>query len=363
MISLYNIFIFLFNCGIRIAALWNDKAKEWLEGRRNLWVDLENNLPKQKQIVWFHVASAGEFEQGKPLMEAIKKTYPTYSLVISFFSPSGYKVAKKSSVADYIFYLPLDTKNNAERLLQLMQPQIVVFVKYDIWYHHLQAIKKANVSMLLISAVFRPHQLYFRWYGGFYKRMLPSFSQIFVQDVLSLTLLAEKGINNAMVSGDTRIDRVIRVKDDFTAIPHIKEFIGASTVLVAGSTWVEDEELLKSLADVIPGIKLILAPHEIDATHLKTIRERFSGSLFYSEVKEGKTLPASAHVLVIDNVGMLSRLYYYATIAFIGGGFSKDGIHNSLEAAVFGKPLIWGPNYSKYREAVDLVEAGAGTSV
>ena len=334
-----------------------------MAGRKNIWHELEETISKNEPLVWVHASSAGEFEQAKPVIEKLKLNYPSYKILVSFFSPSGYNIARTYTIADHIVYLPLDTALNAERFIRLINPSLVVFVKYDFWYHYLTKVCRLQIPLLLISAVFRENQSFFKWYGGFYRKMLFYFKQIFVQDKESLQLLQKNGINKTQVNGDTRFDRVAEIAGNFKEIPLIKEFIGHNKAIVAGSTWPGDENLLKQSLGSLSKIKLILAPHEINEQHLKQIQNQFPDSALYSELKENPARSVNKQVLIIDNVGMLSRLYYYATVAYIGGGFTKDGIHNCLEAAVYGKPVVFGSNYLKYREAEDLIEAGGAFSV
>ena len=360
MVLLYNSFILFFQIVIRIAAIWNAKAKDWLRGRKNIWEKLPVQA-KDASIIWVHASSAGEFEQAKPLIENLKKTYPSYKILITFFSPSGYKVSGNYNAADLKFYLPVDTASNAKRFIELVNPCLVVFVKYDFWFHYLHTLHKKKIPLLLISAVFREEQAFFKWYGNFYKKMLHFFLQIFVQDQSSLTLLQKKGIHNCRLSGDTRFDRVAAISSGSMEIPFIKEFISESNVMVAGSTWPGDEDLLKKLV-LSSQIKLVIAPHEIDVHNIERIKKDFKGAVLYSALTNNEEY-SNATVLIIDNVGMLSRLYYYATITYVGGGFTKDGIHNILEAAVHAKPVLFGPNYKKYREAAELKEQGGGFSI
>jgi 3-deoxy-D-manno-octulosonic-acid transferase len=341
---------------ICLAALWNKKAKEWIRGRKNLFDELQKKISPTDKIIWMHCSSAGEFEQGKPIIEQLKKEYPAYKILVSFFSPSGYRVATNYKNADIITYLPLDTKQNAKRFIQLINPELAIFVKYEFWYHHLSAAAFRHIPLLLISAVFRKDQGFFKWYGRFYKQMLFLFRHIFVQDEASLNLLKEASVQHCSISGDTRFDRVKQVEDNAIEIPFVKDFIGMNKVIVAGSTWSDDEQLLSQY----PNTKLIIAPHEINESHLEQIEKQFKNSVRYSQWQNAY---GPEQTLIIDNVGMLSKLYQYATIAYIGGGFTKDGIHNILEAAVYGKPVLFGPNYKKYREAKELIEAGGAFSI
>ena len=361
MVFLYNTFIFLYKTGIAIAGIWNTKAKQWLAGRKNIWRKLEDKVSKSDRIIWIHTSSAGEFEQAKPLIEALKRIYPLYKILVSFFSPSGFNSSKNYTAADYIIYLPIDTSNNSNRFVKIIDPQLVVFIKYDLWYHYLKTINDQKIPLLLVSSVFRKEQAFFKWYGGFYRRMLAFFNMIFVQDQLSGHQLKTLAVNNWTVSGDTRFDRVTQIAANFSEIPFIKEFIDNTKVLVAGSTWLEDEKLISDGYSFHNGFKLIIAPHEVHRERINQIKKRFGNATLYSQLKEG--IVPDNNVLIIDNVGMLSKLYNYATIAYVGGGFTRDGIHNILEAAVFSKPVLFGPNYKKYREASELIKQGGAFSV
>ena len=367
MVLLYNIFIALYRLGIGLAALGNRKAKQWLQGRETLWQQLEQHFPGREPLIWVHSSSAGEFEQAKPVIEVLRREYPNHKIAVTFFSPSGYNVGKKTKLADYVFYLPLDTAANAKRFISLLAPQLVVFVKYDYWYHHLKATHQRGIPLLLVSAIFRENQAFFKSYGGFYRRMLYFFTHLFVQDESSKSLLQQYGITHATVSGDTRFDRVAAIAENATPIKEIEAFTNGKKVLVAGSTWPEDEQMLQTAFEDRKDIKLIIAPHEINEGHIKSIQQLFPDCLTFSELKKRLDENPSfsfydKSVLIIDNIGMLSRLYKYATITYIGGGFNKSGIHNTLEAAVWGKPVIWGPNYQKFREARELLAAGGGFS-
>jgi 3-deoxy-D-manno-octulosonic-acid transferase len=360
LIFLYNIFVFVYTLLIRIASGWNAKAAQWLQGRKNVWKELEASNFADDSIVWIHTSSAGEFEQAKPVIDALKKNYPSCKIIVSFFSPSGYSIGKNYKQADHITYLPVDTKTNAKRFVEIINPNLAIFVKYDFWYHYLNTVHSKKIPLLLISAVFRKEQSFFKWYGGFYRNMLHFFNAIFVQDKLSWEQLKKYSVENCFVSGDTRFDRVATIAENFFEIEGIEEFVGNSKVLIAGSTWPEDEQLIKDTVDDIQGMKLIIAPHEIHEQHIVQIQKQFPGSVLYSELKNNL---ASQKVLIINNVGMLSRLYKYATITYVGGGFTRDGIHNILEAAVYGKPVLFGPNYKKYREAQELIEKGGAFCV
>ncbi len=338
-----------------------------------------------------HCSSLGEFEQGRPLVEAIKKQYPQAQIVLTFFSPSGYEVIKKqvsnslsdrdgqTGVADYIFYLPMDSAANAEKMVNALQPDLVLWVKYEFWFYYLTELKRRNIPVLMVSAIFRESQPFFKWYGDIWKQMLNSFSHFFVQNETSQELLASVGITkNVSISGDTRFDRVIEIAERFEPLPLIEKFCGNSKVLVAGSTWEEDEEELIHYVKSNPQIKFIIAPHEIHEGNIKDVQKEFAGSVLYSSLtindnpqpmadsaqqETTNQKPETRNVLIIDNIGILSRLYYYADITYVGGGFEDSGIHNVLEPAVHGKPVIFGPEYEKFAEAVDLIDCGAGICI
>ncbi len=349
---------------MHFAALWNPKAKQWIKGRRDLFQDLVKKIKPSDQIIWIHCASAGEFEQGKPVIERLKQIYSHNKILVSFFSPSGYGAGKRYDKADLICYLPIDTKKNAEHFLKIVKPQLVIFVKYEHWLHHLKAVRDNNIPLLLISAIFRSDQFFFKSYGSFYRKILKLYSKIFVQDEESMKLLNSIHIPS-VVNGDTRMDRVIAIsngfKDDISIeMEWIKMFIGNSKVLIAGSTWPADEKIIAQLPGEMQGIKLIIAPHEINKEHINSLENLFPSSIKYSALKDKFQ---EANVLIIDNVGMLSRIYQYAVITYIGGGFNKSGIHNTLEAAVWGKPVIFGPNYQKFKEARELIKTGGAFSI
>ena len=359
----YNIAIRAFGLGIRIASLWNSKAKLAVEGRRGILDKVRTALAgNTKPVVWMHSASLGEFEQGRFLLENIRKQYPGYCLVVTFFSPSGYEVIKNYKGADHIFYLPFPTKANAKRFISIINPSLVLWIKYDYWYQYLIELKRRNTPLLLVSAIFQRHHPFFKWYGPLHRKMLRCFSWLFVQTQGSAERLKKIGfINNVSVNGDTRFDRVIDIAENFAPVPDIEKFIGSANVIVAGSTWSEDEEELDHYANTNRDIKFIIAPHEIEEEHLKEVEKLFHHSVRYSRL--GNTDHKDKNTLIIDNIGMLSRLYHYATITYVGGGFGNDGIHNILEAAVHGKPVVFGPVFNKYTEAIELLEEGGAVTI
>lgn len=358
---LYIIFVALYPVFLKLVSLWHPKAKLWLEGRRH-FPQLPFTPTAHTRTVWMHCASLGEFEQGRPVMEQLKKQDPSLKMVLTFFSPSGYEVQKNYAGADAVFYLPMDSQKNAAQFIAAIQPSLVLWVKYDYWFYYLRQLHRQQIPVVLISAIFRPQQPFFKWYGGHWKKMLAYFEHIFVQDAPSQAALNSIGINQTVsISGDTRFDRVLAIAQNHQPLPLIAQFCGDSQVLVAGSTWKADETLLHAYFHSHPDKILILAPHEIDGAHIKELQKNYPSAVLYSTLKAAPS--AAAQILIIDNVGMLSSLYQYATVAYIGGGFGKDGVHNVLEAAVYGKPVLHGPVYQKYAEAIGLVNVGGAMVV
>jgi len=358
----YNIFLWLFRGGIFIASAFNPKAKKWLSGRKNIFKKLKSTIPEDGKIVWMHCASLGEFEQGRPVLEQMKILFPEYKYLITFFSPSGYEVQKNYLGADWVFYLPLDGPAVAKKFLEIVHPSLVIFVKYEFWYYYLKKIKYRNIPLLLISALFREDMPFFKWYGGLQQKMLSRFDHLFVQTQNSKKLIDEIGLSEiCTVSGDTRFDRVIEIAEKFEPIKVVEDFIGTGKAIIAGSTWKEDEEALRKAFVEIndPSLKLIIAPHEINENHLNELQNIFPESIRYSQLQTSKLKPEN-NCLIIDNVGMLSRLYKYGFITYVGGGLRSSGVHNVLEAAVYNKIVLFGPNYQKYTEAIDLIKSGGG---
>lgn len=343
---------------MRLVSPWNQKARLWLKGRKQFPV-----IPWKDKTIWMHCASLGEFEQGRPLLEALKKQYPNYKIALSFFSPSGYEVRKNYAGADQVFYLPMDNILHAKKLIAILDPALVIWVKYEYWYYYLNELKKRKIPVLLVSGIFRQNQPFFKWYGDIWKKMLGCFQQLFVQDEGSITLLESIGINeNVVIAGDTRFDRVIAIAEKNDPVAHIAAFIGNNKVLVAGSTWDEDEIELLHFVKTRPDIKFIIAPHEIFEENLADVKKEFTNAIFYSALVKDNSIGIDAHVLIIDNIGILAKLYQYSTVSFVGGGFGQDGVHNVLEAAVYGKPVVFGPVYEKFAEATGLVECGGAYS-
>jgi 3-deoxy-D-manno-octulosonic-acid transferase len=365
---LYDTGLLIYGAGIRIASFWNPKARLWVDGRKNLFPRLKQALEgKGHPRVWMHCASLGEFEQGRPVLESIRKSYPNAQVILSFFSPSGYEIRKNYEGANLVCYLPMDSGKNARPFMQIMDPDLAIFVKYEFWHHYLDALKKRNTPTLIISAIFRPSQPFFKPWGGFWRGMLSCFTHIFVQDDASAALIREAGFDNRVtVSGDTRFDRVIAVREKWEDIPTVRDFCRGHRVLVAGSTWPEDEEVIAHYARTRQDMRFIIAPHEIDEAHLADIERRYAASIRYGILSDPGHAAAGRedkNVLLMDNMGMLSKLYAYADITYVGGGFGGAGIHNILEAAVYGKPVIFGPVFEKSREARELLAAGGAFSI
>ncbi len=361
----YNIFLWLYKAGISVAALFNNKAKKWVSGRKNWYTQLQKNIPHREKVIWMHCASLGEFEQGRPVLERIKIAYPGYKILLTFFSPSGYEAQKSYPGADWVMYLPMDSPANARKFIETVNPSLVLFVKYEFWYYFLKKIKYSHIPLLLISGIFWEKMVFFRWYGGWLRKMLHRFDHLFVQNAASKTLLDEYGLaDKTTVSGDTRFDRVVEIASRFEPIPFIEQFTGNNKVIVAGSTWPEDEVVLQKLMQqpAMKNHKLIIAPHEINTKHIESVQKLFPNAILYSALKNSTAFTGEPSCLIIDNIGMLSRLYHYAYITYVGGGLFSKGVHNVLEAAVHVKPVLYGPYHQQYAEATGLVKAGGGIS-
>ncbi len=365
MLILYRVIIFLYCQFIRIAALFNSKARKWVEGRRDIFDKIANTVNSNEYHTWFHFASLGEFEQGRPVLEQYQEEWPDRLILITFYSPSGYEVRKNYSSAAHVFYLPIDTPKNARRLVALIRPQMVFFTKYDYWYFIFRELRENNIPLYMVSSIYRKDQVFFKWYGGFFRKMLGYVDHFFVQNEESVQLMQNIGFANVTLTGDTRFDRVIKVAKMAQELPVISYFTAGSKVLVAGSTWVEDIEMLAAFHRSFGDWKIIIAPHEISDSNIRHIIERFPEGLLYSALSTSDlSNPVVEHkssVLIVNNVGMLSSLYGYAEIAYIGGGFGA-GIHNTLEAAAYGIPVLFGPRFHKFQEAKDLIHAEAAFS-
>ncbi len=362
MLIIYNLSIRLYKLFIYTASSFNPKAKLWIEGRKDLLAKIKDQIPTDYSCVWFHFPSLGEFEQGRNVLEEFKKKHSEYKIIVTFFSPSGYELRKDYAHADHVFYLPLDTESNAKTFLDIIRPKMVFFTKYDYWYHFFKNIRARNIPLYMISAIFRKDQLFFKSYGAFYRKILSYVSHFFIQNKESGNLLRSIGINNYTVCGDTRFDRVHYNSLSPKPLPLIQKFASNKRILVAGSTWEADERrVLVRINRKDSELKWILVPHEIEEEHLAHLQQSINTkSIRYSQYHDRDD--NDYQVLIIDSIGLLMHIYPYAYICFIGGGFGK-GIHNTLEAAVFGKPVLFGPNYQKFKEAKDLISVGAAFSI
>ncbi|MDP4205558.1 MAG: glycosyltransferase N-terminal domain-containing protein [Bacteroidota bacterium] len=355
MVIIYDLIIRLFYSLICIASFRNEKARQWILGRKNFFSSIENKLSPTKPVIWFHCASLGEFEQGRPVIEELRKAHPEHQIVLTFFSPSGYLVRKNYEQADLICYLPLDTRKNAVRFIETIKPEKVFFVKYEFWYHYITELKDRNIPTYIISAIFRENQAFFKPWGGWYRKILDAFTMLFVQDQESKNLLERYNINKVIVSGDTRFDRVCQIAKQSKELPSIAKFTASFPVVIIGSSWDPDEELLiHYINEDTKETRYIIAPHEVNNGNLSSLCQKLKVPFkLYSEITESEDL-AQYRVLIIDGYGMLSSVYRYGHIAYIGGGFGV-GIHNTLEAATYGMPVIFGPNYTRFKEACDMV--------
>lgn len=358
---IYNIGIGLYYLAALLISPWNQKAKLWIRGRRGWQKDLERVFKQGDRVIWVHCASLGEFEQGRPVIEALKEQCPDHLILLSFFSPSGYEKQLNYKLADHVMYLPLDTARNARRLVKAVPLEMVLFVKYEFWFHFLKRLKKEGVPIYLASGIFRPDQIFFKWYGRWYRRFLDAFTHIFVQEEPSRKLLQHSGINKVSVAGDTRFDRVGQLAETAYSNPALEAFASGAQVIVAGSTWEPDELILQEVfKEISPSVKWIIAPHELSDSHLEKLQKRFPGNVLFTEM--GKEITPGTRVVIVNTIGHLSQLYRYGTLAYIGGGFGK-GIHNILEAATYGLPVFFGPKHGKFSEAVELAERGGAFPV
>lgn len=364
---IYQIAIQVFAFLFRLVAPFNPKLKLGAEGRRGLLKRLRTSFPDQaagRPVAWFHAASLGEFEQGRPVMEAYRTAYPDHFILLTFFSPSGYEIRKNYNDADLICYLPIDTPSNARQFVEIVNPRIVFFIKYEFWFNYLRELRKNGSYILSFSSIFRSNQIFFKSYGGFFREMLRYFDHLFVQNQASVALLKEAGITNASIAGDTRFDRVRAIAANARELPEIGLFKAESQCLIAGSVWDADMQLLIPALNALTGkLKAIIAPHEIKAEEIAGWRSKLNGrSILYSEVAAGQN-PEGFDYLIINNIGMLSSLYRYGNMAYIGGSFGV-GLHNILEAATFGLPIVFGnKSYHRFQEAVDLIEKGGAFPV
>lgn len=360
---MYNIVIYIYLIGVAIASCFNKKVKKMWAGERQALKVLREKVDPNARYIWFHAASLGEFEQGRPLMEYLRKTHPEYKILLTFFSPSGYEVRKNYEGADIICYLPLDTIRNARRFLRAIKPVMAFFIKYEFWYNYLHILQHRGIPTYSVSSIFRPDQIFFQWYGKGYGRVLKCFTHFFVQNIESKNLLAKLDIHDVEVVGDTRFDRVLQIKEASKQLPIVEKFTeNTSKVFIAGSSWLPDEEVFLKYFNLHKDWKLIVAPHVIGEDHLAQIFELLKGRrvVRYTEATEENV--KEAEVLIIDCFGLLSSIYHYGTISYVGGGFGV-GIHNVLEAAVWDIPVIFGPNNKRFQEAQGLIMAGGGFEI
>ncbi|WP_214071941.1 glycosyltransferase N-terminal domain-containing protein [Mucilaginibacter sp. dw_454] len=357
MLLLYNTGLRIYYLLILLFSAFNQKAALWIKGRRGV------SYIKFDQSIWFHFASLGEFEQGRPVLEQIRTQHPDAKIVVTFFSPSGYEIRKNTPLADAVYYLPLDTAQNAREFIDAINPAIAIFTKYEYWYHFFKQLNDRQIPLYIISGIFRPGQIFFKWYGGLHRKMLSFVTHFFVQDKQSKQLLQTVNINNVTISGDTRFDRVWANAQNPKELPQIAEFKAGHKVFIAGSTWPADEQLIAQLISQHPDWKFIIAPHEIGEDKINNLINLLPANSYIRHSQlQSQISNLTSQILFIDNIGMLSSLYQYGDIAYIGGGFGA-GIHNTLEAAAFGLPVIFGPNYSRFKEAHDLITLGAGFSI
>ena len=362
MFFLYNIIVFLASQVVKLLALFSGRMRLFVDGRKTVFTTLKSKISPNDKTIWFHAASLGEYEQGLPVMEKIKSQFPKHKIVVSFFSPSGFEVRKNNTVADATVYLPLDTNSNAKRFLDLVHPDLVFFIKYEYWPNYLYELKKRQIPTYLISGIFREDQAFFKWYGGFYRKALKTFNYFFVQNENSKRLLKSIGFNNASVSGDTRFDRVASILDRNNSLDFIKNFKNNTTTIVIGSSWPKDESLLINYINHVEGVKFIIAPHNIKTAQITELKSQIKKPTILFSEKENQDL-SNFQVLIVDTIGILTKIYSYADIAYVGGGFGNPGVHNILEPATFGIPIVIGPNYDHFAEAIALVNIEGAISI
>lgn len=352
---IYNFILLFASQFLKILALFSPKLNLFVEGRKSVFQTLKDKIKPEDSVFWFHAASLGEYEQGLPVIEKVKEKYPNHKIIITFFSPSGYEVRKNNTVADVTVYLPLDTISNAKLFLDFVHPEKAFFIKYEFWPNYLTELKKRSISTYLISGIFREKQLFFKWYGGFYRKALKTFTYFFVQNESSKLVLQSIGFENVKISGDTRFDRVVTLLEKENTLDFIAAFKNNQPTIVIGSSWPKDEELLVNYINKSSeNVKFIIAPHNIKAEQIKNIKSQITKSSVLFSEKSNIDL-SGFQVFIIDTIGILTKIYSYADIAYVGGGFGNPGVHNLLEPATFGIPIVIGPNYSHFAEAIALV--------
>ncbi len=359
MLFLYNLILLLASQIVKLLALFSPKMKLFVNGRKDVFSLLKSKIASTDKTIWFHAASLGEYEQGLPVIEKIKILYPNHKIIITFFSPSGYEVRKNNTVANVTVYLPLDTKSNVKKFLKIVHPELVFFIKYEFWPNYLNELKNLKIKTYLISGIFRENQAFFKWYGGFYRNALKTFDYFFVQNESSKKLLQSINFNNVKISGDTRFDRVVSILERDNSLDFIEQFKDNKTTIVIGSSWPKDENLLiYYINNSSNNLKFIIAPHNIKSEQIANLKSQITKkTILFSDVVESlhATILPNANVFIIDTIGILTKIYSYADIAYVGGGFGNPGVHNILEPATFGVPIVIGPNYSHFAEATALV--------
>ena len=364
MFFLYNQIVFIAGFLLKIVAFFSPKMALFVKGRKDVFKTLEEKIQSSDKSIWFHAASLGEYEQGLPVIEKIKEKYPSHKIIVTFFSPSGYEVRKNNTVADCTVYLPLDTQKNAKQFIELTNPELVFFIKYEYWPNYLNELKKRNIKTYLISGILRENQAFFKWYGGFYRKSLDAFDFFFVQNESSKQLLQSLGHQNVLVSGDTRFDRVSTILEKDNTLNFIAEFKDNKITVVVGSSWPKDEEIIAQYINEYSNenVKFIIAPHNIKTEQIANLKTLITKPTVLFSEKENQSL-SDQHVFIIDTIGILTKIYSYADIAYVGGGFGNPGIHNILEPATFGIPIVIGPNYSHFAEATALVKLEGCVSI
>lgn len=376
----YNLIVTIAGIVLKIMALFHQKIKLFVEGRKDVFVELKQEINVNDEVIWVHCASLGEFEQGRPIIEKLKSKYPSKKLLLTFFSPSGFEIRKDYELADLVCYLPLDTKSNAEKFIQLSHPELAIFVKYEFWPNYLNTLYKNKIKTVLVSGIFRENQVFFKQFGTWMRKSLKVFEMFFVQDFRSKELLNNINFQNVVVSGDTRFDRVFEITNQDNSLPFVEKFTNNKKVIVAGSTWKEDEELLVNYINrhSTENEKYMMAPHNMNLKDISGLKNAIhKKTILYSEIDFNKNSQENTslknkisleklkdyQVLIVDTIGVLTKIYSYATIAYVGGGFTKSGVHNVLEPAAFGVPVIIGPNFHKFNEAKALIKKAGGISI
>ena len=365
-VLLYNLTTSAYFSAIKIAAIFNGKARRWVAGRKNLWGKLESHPYRPgSQTIWMHCASHGEFEQGRPLLEALRTHFPSAKIILTFFSPSGMEHAAWKDLTDDAWYLPADSSSNAQRFLDLVQPSLALFVKYELWYHYLAQLQRRGIPTVLVAANFRKEQIFFRWYGGLYRQMLGYFNLILVQYPECGKLLEKIGIRHYKQCGDPRFDRAVQLAQTPFENPVLQAFCEEKKVLIAGSTWPADERVLLGAfsSPSLQNWKLVLVPHEVHQKRIETIKAEHPGTAFYSSLEQHPPAAKAARVLILDKMGLLSRIYRYGTDAYVGGAMGNSGLHNIIEPVAYKLPILFGKKHGKYPEAGEMIQCGVAYAI